>query len=309
MTTTAPIPEISVQEPFRTDLPVRESIIELGYAVLRGVLDRDDVLELRRQLLEIAHDAGWLAAGSDPMDALPSASAPEQAENETTRPVWRRMQRIEALHALGHAPALLDAIAEVYGDEPFFRYPSTVHRLKFPDSPPTWAHADWSSLQGSPDALTAWVPLGDVEADAGSLATLAGSHRLGAYRSDWHRTDDPDIRWHGGEFRAGDVLLFHVLTVHASLPNRAGGIRVSMDHRYQPLRDPVHRAWTVPHFGIGTWDEIAEGWTGPHAREWERLPLTVTDDREDDPEQLAGRCRPRLFELRAGARRDRAPRG
>ncbi|MBW3560975.1 MAG: phytanoyl-CoA dioxygenase family protein [Actinobacteria bacterium] len=242
-----------------------------------------------------------MAPGTDPADGIPAAAVPDQDDLDAVRPVLREMQRIEALHALGHQPRLLAAVDAVL-DEPFFRYPSTVHRLKFPSGKPTPPHPDWYFLQGSPDSLTAWVPFGDLDASAGGLAVLAGSHRRGLYWSDWKGTHDPDVRWHGGDFQAGDVLLFHALTVHASLPNTVTTVRASADYRYQPLRDPVHEAWMVPHFGVGTWDEIADGWTGPHARYWEGLPVTVITDREEDVERLVGRVRPRLFPL------DRPPR-
>lgn len=288
------IPPVEVQAPFRTDLAPRESIVELGYAFLPGVLDRDEVLRVRTQLLECAADAGWLAPGTAPQDAVAGPEIPDQADLDACRPVFRAMQRVEGLHALGNQPALQDAVEAVLG-EPFFRYPSTVHRLKAPGSKPTNPHPDWFFLQGSPDSLTAWVPLGDLPASAGGLVVLAGSHRLGLYWSDWTGVADPSVRWHGGDYRAGDVLLFHGLTVHASLPNDGPTVRVSADFRYQPLRDPVHEAWTVPHFGVGSWDEIAAGWARPDARYWEQLPMTVTREREEDLQALAGRCRPRLF--------------
>lgn len=290
------MPPVAVQEAFCTDLGPRESLIELGYAFLPSALERNQVLQVRRQLLEHAADAGWLAPGTAPDDAVPTAVVPDQSDLEACRPALRAMQKVEALHALGDSAGLTQVVQEVLG-EPFFRYPSTVHRMKFPGEKPTSPHQDWYFLQGSADSLTAWVPLGDLAATSGGLVALAGSHRLGLYWSDWTDVEDPSIRWHGGDYRAGDVLLFHGLTVHASLPNTGSTVRASADFRYQPLRDPIHEAWTVPHFDVGTWDEIAADWTRPGARQWEDLPITVVRDREDDVDLLRGRCRPRLFPL------------
>lgn len=290
------IPPLAVQETFRRDVDPRESILEFGYAFLPGVLDRSAVLRVRRELLTCAADGGWLAPGTVPEDGVPGADIPDQSDLESSRPVLRAMQQVEALHALGDQPGLTDVVHDVLG-EPCFRYPSVVHRLKFPGDKPTPPHPDWYFLQGSPDSLTAWVPLGDVVAVSGGLAVLAGSHRLGLYWSDWKDPGDAPVRWHGGDFHAGDVLLFHGLTVHASLPNTGTSVRASADFRYQSLRDSVHEAWTVPHFGVGTWEEIRAGWTGDGSRAWEDMPISVTSQREDDVGALVGRCVPRLFPL------------
>lgn len=50
-------------------------------------------------------------------------------------------------------------------------------------------------------------------------------------------------RWLSTEFQAGDVLLFSMLTIHASLDNHSCAIRLSSDSRYQLVSEPVDERW------------------------------------------------------------------
>lgn len=79
----------------------------------------------------------------------------------------------------------------------------------------------------------------------------------------WESWDDPTKDWDGSlthdavalretlggrwltapEFRMGDVLLFAINTVHASLDNRSDCIRLSSDTRYQRADEPVDERW------------------------------------------------------------------
>lgn len=287
---------VRVDESFTTGIPPERAIINHGYAYLPGLLDRNAVLDVRTQLLEHAAAAGWLADDTDPVEGIPGPVPHNADDMEDVRPVYRQMQATEAFHVLGHDDALTEVVGAVL-DEEFVCLPSKVHRLKFPedDATPTPPHPDWYFLQGSPDCLTAWVPLGDCPVELGGVAVLAGSHRLGLFWSDWTETS-ADIAWHGGDFQAGDVLLFHSLTVHGALPHASPKLRLSADYRYQPLRDPVPTAWMVPHYDVGGWDRMYRGWSrGDLQRYWEHLPITVTPDREENVERLAGRCRSRLW--------------
>jgi ectoine hydroxylase-related dioxygenase (phytanoyl-CoA dioxygenase family) len=48
-------------------------------------------------------------------------------------------------------------------------------------------------------------------------------------------------RWLTTSYETGDVLVFSVFTVHASLENRSDRIRLSADTRYQPANQPAVR--------------------------------------------------------------------
>ena len=62
--------------------------------------------------------------------------------------------------------------------------------------------------------------------------------------------DPPSLREQFGgrwltakEYRAGDVLIFTMATMHASLDNRSDQMRLSSDTRYQRASEPVDERW------------------------------------------------------------------
>jgi ectoine hydroxylase-related dioxygenase (phytanoyl-CoA dioxygenase family) len=50
-------------------------------------------------------------------------------------------------------------------------------------------------------------------------------------------------RWLTADYRAGDVLIFSIKTVHASLDNGSDRIRLSSDTRYQRADQPADERW------------------------------------------------------------------
>ena len=50
-------------------------------------------------------------------------------------------------------------------------------------------------------------------------------------------------RWLTADYRAGDLLVLSMYTMHASSDNRSDRIRLSADSRYQPASEPVHERW------------------------------------------------------------------
>jgi ectoine hydroxylase-related dioxygenase (phytanoyl-CoA dioxygenase family) len=116
-------------------------------------------------------------------------------------------------------------------------------------------HQDFFHVRGTAETCTAWVPLGDCERQLGCLAVVDGSHKLG------FREHEPSAgpggfavdpgggaAWLCQDFAAGDVLIFHSLTMHKALPNRTKHqIRISLDNRYQRSTDEVDPGSLRPH--------------------------------------------------------------
>ena len=50
-------------------------------------------------------------------------------------------------------------------------------------------------------------------------------------------------RWLTAEYAAGDVLIFGMYTMHASLDNQSDRFRISSDSRYQLASEPVDERW------------------------------------------------------------------
>uniref|UniRef100_A0A061RZK2 Phytanoyl-dioxygenase n=1 Tax=Tetraselmis sp. GSL018 TaxID=582737 RepID=A0A061RZK2_9CHLO len=144
----------------------------------------------------------------------------------------------------------------------------------------TGVHTDRVFLgKGSSRLLTAWIPLGDCPVEEGSMMVVPGSHRMEEFsalrssygnsevgqdgtRSGW-LTDDGSklgellgpstgsgareaVQWHTSDFKAGDMVVLSIDTLHMSAANRSGNIRISCDTRWLPAsepRDPRLAAW------------------------------------------------------------------
>lgn len=245
-----------------------------GYLFFRGLLDRAVLDEVRRQVVGVLAADGWLQPGRDPADAVPSDIAEPERAPATPHylATYAEIQRLQAFHELALASPLLAVLERLFG-EPVATHPLKIARIGVP-TPERWttpAHQDFTVVQGTADFVTAWIPFGDCPREMGGLKVLEGSHRLG------ERTpvpavgvggfgvdvDEDDERWATTEYRAGDVLVFHSMTVHGALPNVTDRIRLSGDFRYQSVRSPMREAFLMPHCwpNVPDYDELAAGWT------------------------------------------------
>lgn len=184
---------------------------------------------------------------------------------------YGEVQRLESFHALAHAARLLDVIARVLGAGPLV-HPTKILRALWPDAPEetTRPHQDFPYIQGPSDVLTAWIPLTDCPRALGGLRVAPGSHRTGLRRmkrvggAGGFGVLDPPARrgdWLTLDYAAGDVVLFHSLTIHAGTPNRTDRLRVSVDYRYQRATEPIARAYTEPQGTARRWADVTPGWT------------------------------------------------
>jgi len=255
-----------------------------GYLFIRGLLARDAVLSVRRQCREVAAAGGWLDR-AHPLDegvADPAAACtdPEPRYIE----VFRRLYVLEALHALKHHPAIVGFFERLFG-EPVLVHPLFVMRNIFPQRPEstTPAHQDYVHIQGTPRTYTTWIPLSDTPLDQGCLTVAAGSHRDGV--RDFRVTngsgglevvDSLAGRWRASPFDAGDVLMFHSMTVHKGLPNLTNRLRQSMDARYQRVSEPVSELSLQPYANLYTWDQVYAGWRSTELQYyWRKQPITI----------------------------------
>lgn len=262
---------------------LREQAQRDGYLFFHGLADTDLMLSLRRQILALCERAGWLEAGTDPMEGI---AAPGQRHLEPEpgyMQMYKQVMQLEDFHAFAHQPRLLAMLDALFGETTLV-HARNIARIIFPQATQftTPAHQDFLHIQGTEQTWTSWIPLGDCPQPLGSLAVLPGSHKAGMYPV--HRTlgagghgidtNELPFEWVGGDFAAGDVLLFHSLTVHKGMPNQsANRLRLSVDFRYQPLSHPITPASMQPHYGYA-WEEIYRNWQSPqHQYYWRDLPL------------------------------------
>ncbi len=247
-----------------------------GAVLLRGLVPEQSVLEVREAFLRALDRVGWLTPGST-MDA-PHATGHAVNERAGVEPQWFAMytalQRLEAFHALAHHPRITAAAAALLG-APVLVHPRKIARVGIPEvgAVGTPAHQDHRLVQGTVDVLTCWVPLGDCSPELGALAVLPRSHRLGVCEVDpvggtggmkvaVDGIDDSQD-WFRPSYRAGDVIVFHSLTVHGAPPNQTDVVRVSCDLRYQRATEPVVANSLHPHYAphVPPWAELTQGWT------------------------------------------------
>lgn len=122
-----------------------------------------------------------------------------------------------------------------------------IHAMGFDNTyEGTAAHQDWPALQSSLNAITAWIPLHDIEPDSYPLEVVPGSHLMGllpAKASEhYSEVDSTGLNFVPVTMKRGDVLLFSVFTVHRT---RTPGIgtRIAFSHRYEDSMD----SWARQH--------------------------------------------------------------
>ena len=244
-----------------------------GFFYFRGLLPREPVLDLRRQILQVCQKYGWLAPDAPLMDGI-SAPAAEQIEVfcqvGVTHAAYADIYRLEAFHRLAMQPAILKMLADLMG-ETVLAHPRHIARMMFPTkaNAPTPPHQDHVFIQGSKTVFTCWLPLGDFSEALGGLRVMRGSHRLGvlplrAAEGAGNRTvilDGLDQQWCHGDFQAGDALIFHSLAVHRAVPNQLKDhLRLSVDYRYQAVSLPIEEKSLLTHCGVLPWEEVYSAW-------------------------------------------------
>jgi len=114
-------------------------------------------------------------------------------------------------------------------------------------------HQDWRSMQGSLDAVVAWVPLIDIDKGLGAIEVIPGSHKRGLLRSTmidgYGHVEEPvdQSEMVPIEIEAGDVLFFSALLVHQSGTNVTESIRWSCHFRYNNLQESTFIERGYPH--------------------------------------------------------------
>jgi hypothetical protein len=241
---------------------------EDGYLCVKGLLPRADVMHVREKFLDAITAAGWLKAGTPPDDAI---ADPAKACVDPEAPfvgVLRAFYGHEEGHALKLHPQVMDLFERLFG-EPVLAHPLLIPRCIFPQRPEftTPSHQDFPHIQGTTETMSLWWPLGDCPAQMGGLAIARGSHRQGVRdftvsngAGAMEVIDPLEGSWVTGPLEAGDVLIFHSLTVHKGLPNLTNQLRLSLDNRYQRASEPICEKCLQPYSGCGSWDEITAGW-------------------------------------------------
>jgi ectoine hydroxylase-related dioxygenase (phytanoyl-CoA dioxygenase family) len=178
---------------------------------------------------------------------------------------WRRSVSKPEVFRLHQVEALVGVIQQLTGTgTDVIGHPVFNARPKLPNQQLTVVPWHQDSGYFGPETeksliITAWIPLVSVDIENGCIQIAAGSHRLGLID---HHIEDREGRFLEVDdekvdasrivtcpMDTGDVLLFHNLTLHRSLPNVSQIIRWAIDIRY--FRDgdnPGKIYWPDPQF-------------------------------------------------------------
>lgn len=237
---------------------LQKRLDEDGYLLLRQLQDREQVLEARRAILERAAEAGMLDPEAPRMDAVINRHAKPRTG------VQKKFAQTPEYRALVESPAIMGFFERLLGG-PVLTFDYKWLRL-VATGENTGCHYDIVYMgRGTTNLFTCWTPLGDVSLQHGPLAICVGSHRFERMKQTYGKSDvDRDLtaglfsndpveivdrfggKWQTTNFRAGDVIVFGMYTMHASLTNTTNQYRVSSDTRYQLASDPVDDRWIGP---------------------------------------------------------------
>ncbi len=218
-------------------------------------------------------ERGWLTGvGQAPRTAWAAPPPDRHVEDEDYWQTYAAVQSLEEFHRLGHSAELAAVREAVLGPESF-TLPLKVLRMVRPYTAQLKKiiHRDYAAFR-IPGMLTAWLPLVDCPQDLGGLKILRGSHRDIPEEDQVSELSVNNGNWVSANYRVGDVIVFHCLTVHAGQPNQSGDrIRLSADFRWQSSHTPVPQWVCQPHQSarIPGWAELTQGWS---SQAWIDIP-------------------------------------
>lgn len=251
---------------------LRAHMRDEGYLYLPGLLDREEVLAARRVMLERLAGEGVMD------DRFPIEEAMAKPDLKMAFRADLSHNNAPMMKVLYDGPMM--RFFDFFLGAPARHFDYTWVRAVAPGfgTPP---HMDIVYMgRGTKQLYTAWTPFGDIPLELGGLMMLERSHRherlINGYGSKdvdtycenrvgagytkmggggnitnggWLSKDPITLRkrlggrWLTTDYRAGDVLIFTVFNVHASLDNNTHHIRLSSDTRYQLASEPVDERW------------------------------------------------------------------
>jgi len=238
---------------------LRQRLNEDGFLFLRDFHDRNEVLGVRRDILQIMAATGELDPAAPLMEGVINPALKTQATVSTK---GRENLKTDSLKRLLYGP----------GPENFFRklFAAEAEAYQFQwlraggHGAGSTIHADVVYMgRGTKRLCTIWTPLGDIPPEQGPLVLCLGSHKWDRVRGTYgqadvdrdripgHFTENPAElvekfggRWATASMRAGDAVIVNMFLLHASLMNTTNRYRISVDTRWQPAGEPMDDRWS-----------------------------------------------------------------
>ncbi len=222
-----------------------------GFIVIRGLASPS----LCRDFLSLVHDQ--LAAPFNPVEfeadlGYPGAPADRAAEGGATiRRLRQAIDRDSLFTTWATDPPLLTCLGELLGPDLVL---SLAHHNCIMTKQPKFSsvtgwHQDfryWSFQR--PELVSVWLALGPERDENGRLEFIPGSHNLTLsedrfderrfFREDLPQNQALIAKRQSFDLEAGDVVLFHCLTLHTAGANRTDATKFSVVLTYRPADNP-----------------------------------------------------------------------
>lgn len=248
----------------------KQRMAEDGYLLFRRFLDRDVVLDARREVLLKYAIIGEIDAVNHPL--LEAIQSTHSFVDEVNLLAFTESVRT----GLAYEGVVLNRrLLEFY--ESFLGGSVRCFDFKWPrfvrPGEGCGIHCDIVYVgRGTRNVWSAWIPLGDVPREEGALLILEESHMRQQLAEYWAKDADRDKigwlstdaaalqeslggRWLTTDFHAGDIVLFSSYLAHGALDNCSpvGRCRLTTDSRYQLASEPLDERWNGdlrnPHGG------------------------------------------------------------
>ena len=203
---------------------------EHGYWHARGVFDADRIGALEHDFDRIA---AQLVASGEGVDATWDGSETGKIARagDTILHTHNVQKYSRAWLDAWLDPAFLDVAGAILGPDVVLHH-SKLFQKPAEKGSPFPMHQDWPYFPTANDSMIAGVVhVSDADEAMGCLRVYPGSHGLGRIEgADGRRANATLDRYpiEGAtpiEARAGDVVFFHYLTLHGSMPNRSNRVR------------------------------------------------------------------------------------
>lgn len=242
-----------------------------GYLLIRGALDADLVSTVRSDVLDALRRAEWIAE---------DGSLRPLAGGEDDPRYWAGfggVQALESFHRMAYDPSLSSIMSALIGPD-MFPWPGKAPYIIWPQqmAGPGGGHArpHQEGVRWSRDVLSTWISIGNTPVEQGALAVLPGTNNLEYLPGYGYGNYEFGPEWATTAFEPGDVVIFHNFTLHGSLPNLTGTMRLSCAFKWQSARfpAPMEGALPVRYPGVPGWDALTRDWS---SRRWITPPEDV----------------------------------
>ncbi|HEX4029735.1 MAG TPA: phytanoyl-CoA dioxygenase family protein [Terracidiphilus sp.] len=238
---------------------LRERMQNDGYLLIRRLRDPQLVLAARRQILETMQAQGLLMPGADLMEGIID---PDALRGTTTgvraNEQYRQLSAVQAVFADKSIGNFFATLLGGPSDSLDFQWMRVAGSGA--ESP---IHSDIVFMgRGTQNLYTCWTPFGDITLDMGPIVLCLGTEKIEELKNTYWASDvDRDLiegyfskdpmemvtrfggTWATTEFHPGDVLIFGMHILHASLANLSNRYRMSADTRYQLASEPFDERW------------------------------------------------------------------